>query len=306
MLRVKVSSEEEMRGLFEPGNGSGGYAMNAIILCSHRLERQSADREAPTCLTALGGLPVLAYILAGLARLCLTRIILAVPSSGARRIKALSASLLPRTLVSYAPCPGRVRHDSIAAVASALRFAEPTGLLLVNGNCIFGTDLAGRVAGTDVGILPYVVEESRARREGLLSMASERIESIGMGIAPEAAAGRALGLRFLPRCYLPALRGVLVELTAAGASEAPFSEAMRVMIERGYRFCGINAAGALFAEIEAAGDLPFAAGVALELQRRDGLGKYAARKGSLGQPETLRTDELSGAPRLPGGRVSSG
>ena len=234
----------------------------------------------------------MAYILAGLARLCLTRIILAAPSSGARRIRAFSTSLLPRTLVTCTPCSSRAPHDSISAVASALRFAEPTGLLIVNGNCIFGTDLAGRVVSLDGGILPYLVEERYTRGNDLVSLAIEQIKQIGVGIAPEIASGRVLGLRYFPRGYLPILRGVLVELIAAGAGEASFCEAVRVMIERGYPFQGVKANGALFAEVKEAVDLPFATSVALELQRRGGLGKYTTRKNQLEQGNMLRLEEM--------------
>jgi hypothetical protein len=270
--------------------------VNAIILCSHRLERQqNADQESLTCLRTLGGLPALIYILAGLARLCVTRIVLATPSNGARRIRAISTSLLPRALVSYAPCPVRVPYDSISAVASPLRFVEPTGLLIVDGNCIFGTDLAGRVVGMEAGILPYLAEEEYKRGDDLVSLTGEQIKQIGLSVVPEIASGRALGLRYFPRGYLPVLRGVLVELIAAGAGEAPFGQAVRVMIERGYPFQGVRANGALFAEVNEACDLPFATSVALELQRRGGLEKYSTRKEHLDQGKAFRAEELPDA-----------
>lgn len=270
--------------------------MNAIILCSHRLEgQQNGDQESPTCLKTLGGLPALIYILAGLARLCLTRIVLATPSNGARRIRAISASILPRMLVSYAPCPVRSPYDSISAVASPLRFVEPTGLLIVNGNCIFDADLAGRVVGMEAGILPYLAEDEYKRGDDLVSLAGARIKQIGLGVVPEIASGRALGLRYFPRGYLPILRGVLVELIASGAGEASFGQAVRVMIERGYPFQGVRADGALFAEVNEVGDLPFATSVALELQRRGGLGKYPTCQGHLDHGKALRVEELPDA-----------
>ena len=57
-------------------------------------------------------------------------------------------------------------------------------------------------------------------------------------------------------------------------------------------FQGVKANGALFAEVKEAVDLPFATSVALELQRRGGLGKYTTRKNQLEQGNMLRLEEM--------------
>jgi len=166
--------------------------------------------------------------------------------------------------------------ESLAILATALRFVEPTGILIVSGNCIFDTELAGLVAGLDVGLLPYMALAEYGAQDVLLAMERGRAKLIGRGVAPGIAAGKSIGIRYVPRGYLPSLRGVIVELLAAGAAGAHYCEALRTLIERGLEFRAVDASGMLHDEVKQARDIPRATSVALELQRRGGFVKRLA------------------------------
>lgn len=248
--------------------------MNAILLCGANEKLEGVAGDHPVCLMPLAGFPLLGYILAGLARLCVTRIVMTVGASPGR-IKEYTRFHLPDSMVRMARCPRDVPADSLSSLAAAMRLTEYTGLLIVTGNCIFGTDLAGRTANAETGILPYLVRERYSQDDTLINLENERIRAIGSGVAAPLAGGRAISLSYVPRGYLGALRGIIVELTAAGAAKAPYYEALRVLIERGYAFNGFDAEGSLYAEIKEPRDLPFAIKIALELQRREDMDRQA-------------------------------
>jgi len=92
------------------------------------------------------------------------------------------------------------------------------------------------------------------------------IVRIGCDHAPEYPAERAVGLYYLPRTYLAALRGAIVAVTAAGGADAPVQEAINFLIQRGLDFKAFHIFGLPFAELRQVSDLTQATGVALNLR----------------------------------------
>ena len=250
--------------------------MNAILLCAGPGKANGGQKtDRPGCLQPLAGQPVLAYILQGIARLGLTQVVMNV-ASGARQIRALTGSCLPNALVRFVPCPDTLANDSLGAVARALRFVKQTGLLLIEGTCIFDPVLPEAMIDPEVGALPYVREKARRPPGFALSLEEGRVAVFGRDLVPTAIAGWSIGLCYVPRTYLPLLRGTIVELMAAGAADAPYGEAFRVMIERGVIYHSVDASEYAYAEIKEETDLPRAISVALELQRSGRKGKTGA------------------------------
>ena len=242
--------------------------MNAIVFCDGQGSKlEGGGCGGPICLTNLAGRAVLDYILSGLARLGLTRIIFCT-GPGASGIRKHVRTRLPGPLARFASCPTPGGAASLAALTQSLTMVEPTGLLFINGDCIFEPGLVDMVVAPGSAVIPYVAGIRSGSREPLLALAKERVLRVGRGVAD--AAGTALGIRYVPRTYLPALRGAVVELLAAGAESAPYDEVFGVLIEHGFPFIGVEVGMALYAEIPGPGYTAAAINTALELQRRGG------------------------------------
>lgn len=222
--------------------------MNAVILCRGRM----GVAGKPCSLVPLAGQPLLAYQLRALARLGLTRVVLGVGQAGnlPREVKEIAHALLPAELLRVAVLPGPVEPDSIEALNRALLAVEQTGVMVVDGSALFPGELAERLAAAEGGALPY-----RAGGEGVpVAVNDGSVAKLGEVGGPSA--GSLAGLCFLPRAYLPALHGVIVALTAAGAGRERLWLAWQTLLRYGYRFRAVDASRLPYLEIRSPGDLP--------------------------------------------------